>query len=130
MLAIPPSAFGVVTTGLGASGCAAGARVAVEKPFGRDLISARALDDTLHEVFPEPSIFRIDHYLGKEPVLNLLYFRFNNLAHESTWNRNFVDHVQDFNFNIGGPGNFPQGRADTTFVGSDTLNYLRGNHSF
>src|SRR5262249_23660657 len=77
-LAIPPSAFAAVVSGLAASGCARQARVAVEKPFGRNLASARALNGTLHEVFPESSIFRIDHYLGKEPVLNLLYFRFTN----------------------------------------------------
>src|SRR5690606_15451019 len=77
-LAIPPSLFGTVVRALDASGCARGARVVVEKPFGRDLASARALNATLHEVFPESAIFRIDHYLGKEAVQNLLYFRFAN----------------------------------------------------
>ncbi len=93
-LAIPPSMFPVVVTMLGSSGCAAGARVVVEKPFGRDLPSALALNHTLHEVFDESAIFRIDHYLGKEPVQNLLYFRFANSFLEPVWNRNYVASVQ------------------------------------
>ncbi len=93
-LAIPPSVFPVVVTMLGSSGCAAGARVVVEKPFGRDLPSALALNHTLHEVFDESAIFRIDHYLGKEPVQNLLYFRFANSFLEPVWNRNYVASVQ------------------------------------
>src|SRR6185312_4460794 len=84
-LAIPPSLFGVVARSLKQAGCADEARIVVEKPFGRDLASARKLNATLHEVFPEPSIFRIDHYLGKEPVQNLLYFRFANTVFEPVW---------------------------------------------
>src|SRR5262249_35806244 len=108
-LAIPPSAFGAVVSGLGKSGCAAQARVAVEKPFGKDPASARALNDTLHEVFPEASIFRIDHYLGKEAVLNLAYFRYANLLLESALNRDYVDNVQITmaeSFGVQGRGKF------------------------
>lgn len=93
-LAIPPSLFGTVVQGLGRSGCAENARVIVEKPFGRDLATAQALDATLHQVFPEASIFRIDHYLGKEAVQNLLYFRFANTFLEPIWNRHYVKDVQ------------------------------------
>ena len=93
-LAIPPSLFASVVQGLAKSGCADAARVIVEKPFGRDLSSAQALDTTLHEVFDEASIFRIDHYLGKEAVQNLLYFRFANTFLEPIWNRNYIKDVQ------------------------------------
>ncbi|MGD0678236.1 MAG: glucose-6-phosphate dehydrogenase [Polyangiaceae bacterium] len=93
-LAIPPSMFATVVSALGQSGCAANARVIVEKPFGRDFESARALNRTLLSVFPEPAIFRIDHYLGKEPVQNLLYFRFSNAFFEPIWNRTFIESVQ------------------------------------
>lgn len=93
-LAIPPSLFGSVVQGLAKSGSAKDARVIVEKPFGRDLATAQALDATLHEVFLEESIFRIDHYLGKEAVQNIVYFRFANTFLEPIWNREHVQSVQ------------------------------------
>jgi glucose-6-phosphate 1-dehydrogenase len=108
-LAIPPSLFPTVVEGLGKSGAAKNARVIVEKPFGRDLPSAQELNRVLHAVFPEQSIFRIDHYLGKEPVENLLYYRFANSFLEPIWNRNYVHSVQITmaeNFGVQGRGRF------------------------
>jgi glucose-6-phosphate 1-dehydrogenase len=92
-LAIPPSLFGIVVAELSRSGCARQARVIVEKPFGRDLASAQALNTTIHQFFPEPAVYRIDHFLGKEAVLNLLYFRFANTFLEPMWSRDYIDTV-------------------------------------
>jgi glucose-6-phosphate 1-dehydrogenase len=108
-LAIPPSLFALAIEQLAKSGCAKNARVVVEKPFGHNLQSARQLNATLHAVFPESSIFRIDHYLGKEPVQNLLVFRFANSFLEPIWNRNYIDSIQITmaeSFGVEGRGRF------------------------
>lgn len=93
-LAIPPSLFAQVVEQLEKSGCATGARVIVEKPFGRDLDSARALNEILHKSFAENDIFRIDHFLGKRPVNNMFVFRFANSFMETFWNRNYIESIQ------------------------------------
>ncbi|HLH69181.1 MAG TPA: glucose-6-phosphate dehydrogenase [Candidatus Dormibacteraeota bacterium] len=93
-LAIPPAAFETVVRGLAAAGLARQARIVVEKPFGRDLASARELNRVIHTVFPERQVFRIDHFLAKEPIENILYFRFANSFLEPIWNRNCIASVQ------------------------------------
>jgi glucose-6-phosphate 1-dehydrogenase len=108
-LAIPPSMFPTVVKGLARARLTSQARVVVEKPFGRDLASARALNRLLHQEFEESSIFRIDHYLGKEPVQNLMYFRFANSMLEPVWNRNYVSSIQltiAEDFGVEGRGRF------------------------
>jgi glucose-6-phosphate 1-dehydrogenase len=124
-LAIPPSLFPVVVHHLAEANCTGQARVIVEKPFGRDLASARELNRLLHEVLPEESIFRIDHYLGKEAVQNILYFRFANAFLEPIWNRHYVENVQITmaeSFGVKGRGKF----YDETGVLRDVIQ----NHLF
>jgi hypothetical protein len=108
-LAIPPILFPTVVEALSKSGNAERARVVVEKPFGHDLKSAEELNRILHQVFPEKSVFRIDHYLGKDAVENLLVFRFGNTFLEPIWNRNYVESVQITmaeSFGVQGRGKF------------------------
>ena len=124
-LAIPPSLFETVIKGLGAANLAKQARVIVEKPFGRDLASARELNQVAHSVFPEDSIFRIDHFLGKEAIMNILYFRFANSFLEPIWNRNYVASIQ-----ITLSENFGVGRRGAFYETAGCLRDVSENHLF
>jgi glucose-6-phosphate 1-dehydrogenase len=124
-LAIPPSLFETVIEGLGAANLAWNARVIVEKPFGRDLASARKLNKVAQAVFPEDSIFRIDHFLGKEAIMNILYFRFANSFLEPIWNRNYVASVQ-----ITLSESFGVGKRGTFYESAGCLRDVIQNHLF
>ena len=124
-LAIPPSLFETVISGLGEAKLAEDARVIVEKPFGRDLASARELNEVAHSVFPEDSIFRIDHFLGKEAIMNILYFRFANSFLEPIWNRYYIASVQ-----ITLSEDFGVGKRSAFYESAGCLRDVIQNHLF
>jgi glucose-6-phosphate 1-dehydrogenase len=118
-LAIPPDLFEQVTNGLASVGCTHNSRVVVEKPFGRDLATAKELQASLERILPEDQIFRIDHYLGKEAVEDILVFRFGNTLFEPVWNRNYINSVQITmaeSFGVDGRGAFYDGVGATRDV--------------